>query len=258
MFCASVLTLFPDMFPGALGFSLVGRALAEKRWHLETVSLADCVEKKGKRVDDAAFGGFGQVLRAPVLERALNRTRQAHSRLLYLSPKGTPLSQAYVRELAGESHLVVLCGRYQGVDQRFLDHYAFEETSLGDFLVSGGELACLVLLDAIVRLHILDARHEKRPGEKKPGEKAPERESHTGDGLLEAPLYTRPRVWNATPVPPVLLEGNHAQIETWRQRQAEQLTRDRRPDLWAARNRRCVANLSQKSYKQGGETPGKA
>ena len=229
MFCASVLTLFPDMFPGALGFSLVGRALAEKRWHLETVSLADCVEKKGKRVDDAAFGGFGQVLRAPVLERALNRTRQAHSRLLYLSPKGTPLSQAYVRELARESHLVVLCGRYQGVDQRFLDHYAFEETSLGDFLVSGGELACLVLLDAIVRLHILDARRQNN--------KTPERESHTGDGLLEAPLYTRPRVWNTYPVPPVLLEGNHAQIEKWRQRQAEQLTRDKRPDLWAAR--RC-------------------
>ena len=222
------------MFPGALRFSLVGRALAEKRWHLETVSLADCVEKRGKRVDDAAFGGFGQVLRAPVLERALNRTRQAHSRLLYLSPKGTPLSQAYVRELARESHLVVLCGRYQGVDQRFPR----------PLCLRGNESRGLSCERRRARLfsppgcHCAPARSGCPPRKQKgPGQKILARESHTGDGLLEAPLYTRPRVWNATPVPPVLLEGNHAQIEKWRQRQAEQLTRAKRPDLWAAR--RC-------------------
>jgi len=221
----TVLTLFPAMFPGPLGHSLAGRALEERVWALETVDIRDSASDKHRSVDDTPFGGgAGMVMRPDVVDRAL---RAAHrgGPLIYLTPRGVPLTQARVRELAALPRVTVLCGRFEGVDQRVLDVHAVEELSLGDFVLSGGEPAALALIDAVVRLI---------PGVTGNAVSLEEESFAAGDmaGLLEYPQYTRPPVWDGRPVPDVLLSGHHGNIRAWRRTQAEEVTRRRRPDLW--------------------------
>ena len=226
---ATVLTLFPEMFPGSLGHSLAGKALAEGLWSLETVDIRDFARDKHATVDDTPFGGGpGMVMRADVVDAALRslpslRSGQADGRpRIYLSPRGAALTQQRARELAMGPGAVVLCGRYEGVDQRAIEAHALEEVSIGDYVLSGGEPAAAVLIDACVRLLpgvVGDARSL--------AEESFER------GLLEHPHYTRPQTWNGMTVPDVLLSGHHARVADWRRAQAEEITRLRRPDLWA-------------------------
>ena len=220
---ATVFTLFPGMFPGPLGQSLAGRALEGGAWALEVHDIREAAQDKHRSVDDTPFGGgAGMVLRPDVLDAAIGPDDERP--LLYLSPRGAALTQARVRDLAGGPGVRLLCGRYEGVDQRLLDARGAEEVSIGDYVLSGGELPALVLLDACVRL---------LPGVMGAAESAQE-ESFSA-GLLEYPQYTRPAEWQGRPVPPVLLSGHHAEIAAWRREQAERLTRTRRPDLWLAR-----------------------
>ena len=226
---ATVLTLFPEMFPGSLGHSLAGKAMAEGRWSLETVDIRDFARDKHATVDDTPFGGGpGMVMRADVVDAALRslpslRSGPADGRpRIYLSPRGAKLTQQRARELAMGPGAVVLCGRYEGVDQRAIEAHALEEVSIGDYVLSGGEPAAAVLIDACVRLLpgvVGDARSL--------AEESFER------GLLEHPHYTRPQTWNGMTVPDVLLSGHHARVADWRRAQAEEITRLRRPDLWA-------------------------
>ena len=222
-FSASVLTLYPEMFPGALGLSLAGRALEAGTWSLEAVQIRDFATDRHRTVDDTpAGGGAGMVMRADVLARAIDHTAppsDLRPRLL-LSPRGRPLTQARVRELAAGPGAVILCGRFEGVDQRLIEARQLEEVSIGDYILSGGEPAALVLLDAIVRL---------LPGVMG-NELSGEEESFEG-GLLEHPHYTRPQEFESRTIPEVLTSGNHAKIAAWRRAEAEKLTRERRPDL---------------------------
>ena len=222
---ATVLTLFPEMFPGSLGQSLAGKALGAGLWALETVDIRDFAGDKHRTVDDAPFGGGpGMVMRPDVLDAAIAAVlaREPAGRpLIYLSPRGRLLDQARVRELAAGPGTVLLCGRYEGVDERVLEARAIEEVSLGDFVLSGGEPAALALLDATVRL---------LPGVV--GAPATlEEESFVG-GLLEYPHYTRPAEWQGRSVPEVLLSGHHERVRAWRLKAAQDVTRRRRPDLW--------------------------
>jgi len=222
---ATVLTLFPEMFPGPLGQSLAGKALGAGLWALETVDIRDFAGDKHRTVDDAPFGGGpGMVMRPDVLDAAIAATlaREPAGRpLIYLSPRGRLLDQARVRELAAGPGTVLLCGRFEGVDERVLEARAIEEVSLGDFVLSGGEPAAIALLDATVRL---------LPGVV--GAPATlEEESFVG-GLLEYPHYTRPAEWQGRSVPEVLLSGHHERVRAWRLKTAQDVTRRRRPDLW--------------------------
>ena len=222
-FRATVLTLYPDMFPGPLGQALAGRALAEERWALEAVQIRDFATDRHRTVDDTpAGGGAGMVMRADILARAIDHASpegDGRPRLL-MSPRGTPLTQARVRELANGPGAVILCGRFEGVDQRVIERRGLEEVSIGDYILSGGELAAQVLLDAVVRLI---------PGVM--GNSASGEEESFENGLLEHPHYTRPQDFEGVPIPEVLLSGNHARIAAWRRAEAERLTRERRPDL---------------------------
>lgn len=225
-FRATVLTLYPEMFPGALGLSLAGRALDAGTWALETVQIRDFATDRHRTVDDTpAGGGAGMVMRADVLARALDQAAPADDPRpkLLMSPRGAPLTQARVRQLAGGPGAVILCGRFEGVDQRLIEARSLEEVSIGDYILSGGEPAALVLLDAVVRL---------LPGVM--GNDASGDEESFEGGLLEHPHYTRPQQWEGRAIPDVLVSGNHAKIAAWRHQQAERLTRERRPDLWAA------------------------
>lgn len=222
---ATVITLFPEMFPGPLGYSLAGRALEEGRWRLEPVQLRDFATDRHRTVDDVPFGGgAGMVMRPDVVARAIDavRAKGPERPALFLTPRGRRLTQRRVEELAAEAGVVVLCGRFEGVDQRVIEARGLEELSLGDIVLSGGEPAAIALLDACVRL---------LPGVVG----APEslREESFADDLLEYPQYTRPQVWEGHPVPAVLLSGHHERIRAWRREQAERITRCRRPDLWA-------------------------
>lgn len=225
-FRASVLTLYPEMFPGALGFSLAGRALADGVWSLETVQIRDFATGRHRPVDDTpAGGGAGMVMRADVLARAIDHAAPAgdpRPRLL-MSPRGRPLDQKRVRELAAGPGVAIVCGRFEGVDQRVIDARRLEEVSIGDYILSGGEPAALVLLDAVVRLLPGVMGNEDSGGE----------ESFE-NGLLEHPHYTRPPEWEGRPIPEVLMSGNHGKIAKWRREQAGTLTRERRPDLLTA------------------------
>ncbi|GAB5505554.1 MAG: tRNA (guanosine(37)-N1)-methyltransferase TrmD [Rhizobiaceae bacterium] len=222
-FRATVLTLFPEMFPGVLGHSLAGRALAEKAWSLETVQIRDFAEGKHRNVDDTpAGGGAGMVMRADVLARAVDAASpegDSRPRLL-MSPRGRPLNQQRVRELADGDGAVILCGRFEGVDQRAIDARGLEEISVGDYILSGGEPAALVMLDAIIRL---------LPGVM--GNEASGTEESFETGLLEHPHYTRPQEFEGLTIPEVLTSGNHAKIAEWRREEARKLTAERRPDL---------------------------
>ncbi len=222
-FHAVVLTLFPEMFPGPLGASLAGKALHDKVWSLETVDIRGFASDKHKTVDDSPFGGgAGMVMRADVLDAAITASRAPGTPLIYLTPRGRILDQARARELAAGKGVTLLCGRYEGVDQRLLEEQKAEEVSLGDFILSGGEAAAIALLDAVVRL---------LPGVV--GKTASLEDESFETGLLEYPHYTRPDVWKGREVPEVLRSGHHAKVAAWRKAQAEEITRMRRPDLWA-------------------------
>lgn len=220
---AVVLTLFPGMFPGPLGFSLSGRALERGLWSLSAVDIRAHATDRHATVDDAPFGGgAGMVLRPDVVDAAIEAAWPQDGPLLYLSPRGRVLDQARVADLARQPSVTLLCGRYEGVDQRVLDARPIEEVSLGDYVLSGGELAAMVLLDAVVRLI---------PGVMGTMDSLAE-ESFAG-GLLEYPHYTRPAEWRGRSVPEVLISGHHQNVAAWRLAQAEDITRRRRPDLWA-------------------------
>jgi tRNA (guanine37-N1)-methyltransferase len=225
-FSASVLTLYPEMFPGALGLSLAGRALEAGTWSLQAIQIRDFATDKHRTVDDTpAGGGAGMVMRADVLARAIDHAAPAgdpRPRLL-MSPRGKPLTQARVRDLAAGPGAVILCGRFEGVDQRLIEARELEEVSIGDFILSGGEPAALVLLDAVVRL---------LPGVM--GNAVSGEEESFENGLLEHPHYTRPQEFEGRQIPEVLISGNHKKIAQWRREQSERLTKDRRPDLAAA------------------------
>jgi tRNA (guanine37-N1)-methyltransferase len=220
---ASVLTLFPEMFPGPLGHSLAGRALAAGLWSLDAVNIRDFATDRHRSVDDTPFGGgAGMVLRPDVLDAAIDAVADDRP-LLCLSPRGRPLVQDDVRALADGPRVVLIAGRYEGVDERVIEARGMREVSIGDYVLSGGELAAMVVLDAAVRL---------LPGVMGAADSAVE-ESFSRH-LLEYPHYTRPAEWQGRAVPAVLLSGHHAAVAAWRQEQAERLTRTRRPDLWAA------------------------
>jgi tRNA (guanine37-N1)-methyltransferase len=218
---ATVLTIFPEMFPGPLGLSLAGKALAEGLWRLETVDIRDFARDKHRSVDDAPFGGGpGMVLRPDIVDAAIAGSA-APGPLIHLSPRGRPLGQARVAALAAGPGVRLLCGRFEGIDERVVSARAIEELSLGDFVLSGGEPAAIALIDACVRL---------LPGVI--GDRAALEEESFTRGLLEYPHYTRPQTWQGMTVPDILLSGHHEQIRRWRAAEAERATRERRPDLW--------------------------
>lgn len=218
-----VLTLFPEMFPGPLGASLAGKALAEGLWALETVNIRDFATDKHGTVDDTPFGGGpGMVMRPDIVHAAIESAADVPGPLVYLTPRGRALDQEMVGELASMPGMTVLCGRYEGVDERVIEAHDFVEISLGDFVLSGGEPAALALIDACVRL---------QPGVM--GEHGSLDEESFQLGLLEYPHYTRPAEWCGRSVPEVLLSGHHEKIRAWRREQAERVTRERRPDLWS-------------------------
>lgn len=224
---ASVLTLYPDMFPGPLGASLSGRALEADKWSLDTINIRDFGDGKHKNVDDTpAGGGAGMVLRADVLGAAIDSVQDDRPRLL-MSPRGKPLTQSRVREITKEDGVVIICGRFEGVDQRVIDGRGLEEVSIGDYILSGGEIAAITLIDACVRL---------LPGVM--GAEASGDDESFESGLLEYPHYTRPALWEDREIPATLTGGNHKLVDEWRQAEAEKITRKRRPDLWDAYNKR--------------------
>ena len=225
-FTATVLTMFPEAFPGPLGVSLIGSAWREKGlWSLETLDIRGFSEDRRGFLDDTpAGGGPGAVLKADVVARALDSVSGPRRPLLYMSARGRPLTQARVKEWARADGITVLCGRFEGVDQRVLDARGFEEVAVGDAVLAGGEAAALVAIEACVRLV---------PGVL--GQAESLHEESFEDGLLEHPQYTRPRTFEGLEIPEVLLSGNHAVIRKWRQEQREETTRERRPDLWARR-----------------------
>lgn len=226
MFNVSVLTLFPEMFPGPLGTSLIGNGLEKGIWALETVDIRDFASDKHRSVDDTpAGGGPGMVMRADVVGKALDAVAAKDEEdrpAIYLSPRGKPLTQTRVKELAKGPGLTLLCGRFEGVDERVLKARHLEEVSLGDFILCGGEVAAMALVEATVRL---------LPGILGKGESADEEsfENH----LLEYPHYTRPATWEGLEIPDVLTSGHHGKVEAWRRAEAERITKQRRPDLWA-------------------------
>jgi tRNA (guanine37-N1)-methyltransferase len=223
---ATVLTLFPEMFPGPLGVSLAGRALASGLWALEALDIRDQATDRHRSVDDTpAGGGPGMVLRADVLAAAIDAVEAGADRpRLLMSPRGQPLTQSRVLELATGPGPLIVCGRFEGVDQRVIEARQLEEVSIGDYVLSGGEIAAMALIDACVRL---------LPGVMGKAESGAD-ESFS-DGLLEYPQYTRPQAFEGRPIPEILLSGDHAKVAAWRKAEAEALTQARRPDLWAAR-----------------------
>jgi len=222
MWRASVLTIFPEVFPGPLGASLAGKALAAGTWSLAVTDIRNFAADKHRSVDDTpAGGGPGMVMKADVLARAVDAVAEDERPRLLLSPRGAPLIQGRVENLAAGTGVVLICGRFEGVDERVIAGRGLEEVSVGDYVLSGGEIAAMALIDACVRL---------LPGVMGAAASGAE-ESFTG-GLLEYPQYTRPQAWEGRPIPEVLLSGDHAKIAAWRRAEAERLTKQRRPDLW--------------------------
>ena len=220
---ATILTLFPEMFPGPLGISLVGKALDAGLWSLDVRDIREHGLGKHRTVDDTpAGGGPGMVMRADVAAAAIDAVERAGRPLIYLSPRGAPLTQARVKALAEGAGAILLCGRFEGLDERVIEARAIEEISLGDFVLAGGEIAAMALVEAVVRL---------MPGVL--GAAASPAEESFSEGLLEYPQFTRPQVFENRPIPEVLTNGNHKEIAKWRKAEAERLTRLRRPDLWS-------------------------
>ena len=219
---AAVLTLYPEMFPGPLGLSLAGKALDQGVWSLQTVNIRDFATDKHRTVDDTPCGGgAGMVMRPDVVAAAIRSTDRDGGPLIYLTPRGRVLDQALVRDLAQGPGVRVLCGRFEGIDQRVIEAEGALEVSIGDVVLSGGEPAALIVLDAVVRL-LPGVMGSDQSGQEESFER----------GLLEYPHFTRPQEWEGLAVPEVLLSGHHERIRVWRQRQAEDITRRQRPDLW--------------------------
>ena len=226
---ATVLSLFPEMFPGPLGYSLAGKALDQGVWSLKAMDIRAFARDKHAAVDDSPFGGgTGMVMRPDVLDAALAAVESAPGRRICLSPRGRRFDQAMARTLAAETGVVLVCGRYEGIDERVISARQLDEVSIGDFVLAGGEIAALAMIDACVRL---------LPGVI--GTRCALTEESFVEGLLEYPHYTRPREWQGHVVPEVLLSGHRARIQGWRQEQSERLTRERRPDLWAIHKARA-------------------
>ncbi len=223
-FKATILTLFPEAFPGVLGVSIIGRGLETEAWSLEAVALRDFGEGRHRQVDDTpAGGGAGMVMRADIIAAALDSVADDDRPRLYMSPRGKPLTQERVRQLSEGPGVVILCGRFEGLDERVIEARGLEEVSIGDYVLAGGEAAAQVVLEACVRL---------LPGVAGNSDSLEEESFETG--LLEHPQYTRPRTWEGHDIPEVLLSGDHKKIEKWRREQSEALTKSRRPDLYAS------------------------
>ena len=230
MWRAAVLSIFPEMFPGPLGVSLAGKALAAGTWSLDVVDIRAFATDKHRTVDDTpAGGGPGMVMKADVLARAIDGVAQDGRPRLLMSPRGAPLTQSRVAALSVGPGAILICGRFEGVDERVIAARGLEEVSVGDYVLSGGEVAAMALIDACVRL---------LPGVM--GATASANEESFADGLLEYPQYTRPQVFEGQPIPEVLLSGDHAKIAAWRRAEAERLTKERRPDLLARRDDRVT------------------
>jgi len=227
---ARVITLFPTAFPGVLGESLTGKALQNGLWQLETIDLREFGVGKHRNVDDTpAGGGAGMVLRADVVGAAIDHAMagvQGNFPLIYLSPRGKPMTQGLMQDLAQADGVTLFCGRFEGVDERVLEHYGIQEISLGDFVMTGGEIAAQALIDATVRLIPNVLGNQKSVAD----------ESFSSS-LLEHPQYTRPAEWQGREIPEVLMSGHHGKVAEWRQAQAEEITKTRRPDLWAEYNK---------------------
>ena len=222
MFEARIFTLYPDLYPGPLGEGLYGKALNEKKWNLEIVNIRDSAKDKHKTVDDAPYGGgSGMLIRPDVIANSLDQKINPDEKVIYLSPKGKLFNQDVAKELSKKKKLNLICGHFEGIDQRVIDTRNIEELSIGDFILSGGETAAFVVLDVILRL---------LPGVI--GNKNSVVEETFENGLLEYPQYTKPQVWEEKTVPEVLLSGDHSKIKDWRLSKSEAITRHRRPDLW--------------------------
>ena len=223
MWNATVLSLFPEMFPGTLAFSIAGKALVNNLWSLNTINIRDFSNDKNGKVDDVPFGGgHGMVLKPEVLDRALKSVVDHNGPRIYLSPRGRKFDQSFAKNLSKEKGVVFICGRYEGVDERFLTHNDIQEVSVGDYVLSGGEIGAQLIMDATIRLLPNVIGNSQGLVE----------ESFEGD-LLEYPLYTQPRVWNGIEVPEVLLSGDHKKIEIWKIKMSEKITKLKRPDLWS-------------------------
>ena len=222
MWRAQVFTLYPDMFPGPLSKGLYGKALFNKIWDLNVVNIRDVAKDKHKTVDDTTFGGgAGMLLKADILAKSIDQNKKESERIFYLSPKGKKFDQKLAKELSQEKSISLICGHFEGVDERILSTRKIEEISIGDFVLSGGETAAFVILDSILRLlpGVLGNDHSKN-------------DESFENGLLEYPQYTKPQIWEEKSVPEVLLSGDHSKIKDWRLSQSKAITRDRRPDLW--------------------------
>jgi|TARA_Y100000766_G_scaffold189676_1_gene163093 tRNA (guanine37-N1)-methyltransferase len=222
MWQAQIFTLYPEFFPGPLSKGLYGKALEKKIWNLKVVNIRDAAVDKHKTVDDTPFGGgAGMLLKADILARSIDKNLNDNSRIFYLSPKGKKFDQKIAKELSKEKSINLICGHFEGVDERLLSTRNIEEISIGDFILSGGESAAVVIIDSILRL---------LPGVL--GNDSSKKNESFENGLLEYPQYTKPQIWEEKGVPEVLLSGDHAKIKDWRLSQSEAITRDRRPDLW--------------------------
>jgi tRNA (guanine37-N1)-methyltransferase len=239
MWRASVLTIFPEMFPGPLGLSLAGKALSTRAWELDIVDIRNFAGDKHRSVDDTpAGGGPGMVMKADVLGRAIDAAAADARPRLLLSPRGAPLDQGWVEELSGGPGAILVCGRFEGVDERIIAARDLEEVSIGDYVLSGGEIAAMALIDACVRL---------LPGVMGAADSGAE--ESFADGLLEYPHYTRPQLWEGRAIPEVLTSGDHGKIAAWRRAEAKRLTRERRPDLWARLSEARVKSASRNDDK---------
>ena len=222
MLIARIFTLYPEFFPGPLGKGLYGKALTEKIWKLETINIREYAIDKHKTVDDTTYGGgSGMLIKPDVIANSLDKNLKSKEKIIYLSPKGKLFNQKLAKELSNERTINLICGHFEGVDQRVIETRNIEEVSIGDFVLSGGESAAFVMLDSIIRL---------LPGVL--GNETSAKEESFENGLLEYPQYTKPQIWEEKTVPDVLLSGDHAKIKDWRLSQSEAITRDRRPDLW--------------------------
>ena len=222
MFQAQVFTLYPEFFPGPLAKGLYGKALSNKLWNLNVVNIRDAATDKHKTVDDTPYGGgTGMLLKPDILAKSIDQRVKKDERIFYLSPRGKKFDQKFARDLSKEKSISLICGHFEGVDERILDTRNIEEISIGDYVLSGGETAAIVVLDSIIRLLPGVLGNEKSASEET-----------FENGLLEYPQYTKPQIWEQKSVPDVLLSGDHAKIKDWRLSQSEAITRDRRPDLW--------------------------
>ena len=222
MWQAQVFTLYPEVFPGPLSKGLYGKALSKKLWNLNIVNIRDAAEDKHRTVDDTPYGGgSGMLLKPDVLAKSLDQNEIKGGRIIYLSPKGKKFDQNYAQELSDEKSISLICGHFEGVDERVLSTRNIEEISIGDYVLSGGETAAFVVIDSVLRLlpGILGNENSKI-------------DESFENGLLEYPQYTKPQIWEEKAVPEVLLSGDHSKIKDWRLSQSEAITRDRRPDLW--------------------------